>query len=159
MSRAVLFVLCLGLVAVWSGAGCMKCGGDMAERIAERAMETAVEKSTGGKVDIDVGKGVDLKGLPEFLRYPGAKAVGKWSVTNDKGSGSVYSFETTDDMDKAVDWFKKSIEGKGWKHGATMDMGEGRSIVYSNTEETEFATVLMARQEGKTTLTVTYSKK
>ena len=79
-TRMVLLAAGFALL-VAANVGCMKCGESIAERVAEQAIEGAIEKGSGGNVDIDVGKTVDVSGCPAYLQYPGAKAIGKWSVS------------------------------------------------------------------------------
>jgi hypothetical protein len=155
-----LVLLAVGFtLAVTVNVGCMKCGSDVTERLTEEAIEGAIEKSSGGKVDIDVGKTVDMSGCPAFLQYPGAKGIGKWSMTTGDGSGSVYSFETGDPREKVADWFEASCEGQGWKQAATMQTGDGLMLMYGSPDEKQSVTVMLATDEGKTTIAVTYGKK
>lgn len=154
--RLVLLAGGLGLL-VAANVGCMKCGESIAERVTEQAIEGALEKGSGGKVDIDVGKSVDVSGCPAFLQYPGAKAIGKWTMTSGDGTGSVYSFETGDSRDKVAGWFETSCEGQGWKQTATMDTGDGQMLMYGSPDEKQVATVVIGSDKGKTTIAVTYA--
>ncbi|MEO0081408.1 MAG: hypothetical protein ABIL25_03820 [candidate division WOR-3 bacterium] len=152
----VVFVLGFAVVA---NTGCMKCGENIARKATEKALENAVKTATGGKAQIDVSGDVDVSDLPAFLRYPGAKAVAKWSLSTGEGKGSVYSFETTDAKDAVVNWFKASFVGQGWKESAVMETGEGTMLMHQSPDEKQFATVMVGTDEGKTTVAVTYGTK
>ena len=138
---------------------CMICGGDVAGKIAQEALETAVEKGTGGKVDIDVsGKGVDLTGLPEFAKYPGAQGKGKWSMSGEDGSGSAYGLESGDAMDKVAEWYKSQVAGQGWKESMTMDMGDGKMLMFVSPDEKKSLTVTLSSEDGKTSIAIIYGE-
>ena len=158
MSRVIALCLALGFV-VMAGFGCMKCGQNVSQKIAEKAMEGAVEKATGGKANIDVGSNVDLSGLPAFLHYPGAVAKARWSMSNEGTTGTVYSFETTGPTATVVNFYKQALSG--WKNASTMENDEATILVYGTEDEKQTATVTVAKdkESGKTSLTVLYTKK
>jgi len=156
LSYAALAVL-LGVLVI-ADAGCMKCGSDIAGKVAEQAVEKAVEKGTGGKVDIDASGSVDISGLPEFCRYPGAKATAKWSMSGEEGTGTVYSLETADPKDKVVAWYKQSLEALGWKQSTMMETEDGTMLMYGNDAEKKVCTVTVSTEDGKTTLVVMYGQ-
>jgi len=156
VSRASLTALCLVLsFAVVADVNCMKCG----EKIAEKAVEGAVEKAAGGKADIDVGSNVDLSGLPTFLHYPGAAAKARWSMNKEGTTGTVYTLETKDPTASVIDFYKKALAG--WKNSSTMENEDATVLVYGTEDEKEFATVTVSRDkdENTTSLTLLYSKK
>ena len=84
MSRVIALCLALGFVVV-TGFGCMKCGQNVSQKIAEKAIEGAVNKASGGKANIDVGSNVDLSALPATLRYPNATAKARWAEPTARG--------------------------------------------------------------------------
>jgi len=160
MSRVSLMALCLALSLVLvAGVGCMKCGQDVSQKIAEKAIEGAVEKATGGKANIDVGGNVDLSGLPEFLRYPGATAKTRWSMSGKDGAGTVYAFETKDAPAAVIDFYKKALAG--WKNASTMESEESTILVYGTEDEKQFVTMTVSKDKETniTSLTLLYSTK
>ena len=158
MSRVIALCLALGFVLV-AGFGCMKCGQNVSQKIAEKAMEGAVEKATGGKANIDVGSNVDLSGLPAFLHYPGAVAKARWSMSGKEGTGTVYTFETKDPAASVADFYKKALAG--WKNSSTMESGEAIIMSYGTETEKEFVTLTISKEKDSntTSLTLLYSKK
>ena len=152
-----VFVLMLGAVMT-ANIGCMVCGEGLTEKIAEKAMEKAVEAGSGGKAKIDVGGKVDMSGLPGYLHYPGVTAKGKFSMSggSGEGRGTVWALETADPQQKVIDWYKKSLEGKGWKQGATMETGEGMMLMYAGPDEKEVATIVLSAEDGKTVIALTH---
>jgi len=157
MSRVIALCLALGFVVV-AGFGCMKCGQNVSQKIAEKAIEGAVDKATGGKASIDVGN-VDLSGLPAFLHYPGATAKGRFSMSGKEGTGTVYTFETKDPAASVADFYKKALAG--WKNSSTMESGEATIMSYGTETEKEFVTLTISKEKDSntTSLTLLYSKK
>jgi hypothetical protein len=151
-------VLVLGFV-VAANLGCMKCGANLARKATEKALEGAIEKSTGGKASIDVSGNVDISGIPAFARYPGAKGTAKWSMSGDEGAGTVYSLETADAKDVVTTWYKTSLEGSGWKQLSVVETADATSFTYGSQDEKENVNVTIASGDGKTAITVLYSKK
>jgi hypothetical protein len=158
MSRVIALGLALGFVVV-AGFGCMKCGQNVSQKIAEKAIEGAVNKTTGGKANIDVGSNVDLSGLPAFLRYPGATAKARWSMSNEGTTGTVYTFETNNPAASVVDFYKKALAG--WKNSSTMESGDATIMSYGTENEKEFVTLTISKEKDSntTSLTLLYSKK
>jgi hypothetical protein len=158
MSRVIALCLALGFVVV-AGFGCMKCGQDVSQKIAEKAIEGAVDKASGGKTSIDVGSNVDLSGLPAFLRYPGATAKARWSMSGKEGTGTVYTFETKDAAASIADFYKKALAG--WKNSSTMESDGATIMSYGTENEKEFVTVTVSKEKDSdvTSLTLLYSKK
>ena len=158
MSRVIALCLALGFV-VMAGFGCMKCGQNVSQRIAEKALEGALNKTTGGKANIDVGSSVDLSSLPAFLHYPGATAKGRFSMSGKEGTGTVYTFETKDPTTSVVDFYKKALAG--WKSALTSENDDAVTLVYATENEKESVTVNVKRDKDTnvTSLTLMYSKK
>jgi hypothetical protein len=160
VSRVSLIALCLALsFVVVANVNCMKCGQSVSEKIAEKAIEGAVNKASGGKANIDVGGNVDLSALPPLLHYPGAVAKARWSMSNEGTTGAVYTFESADPAASVVDFYKKALAG--WKNASTMENDEATILVYGTEDEKQMATVTVAKdkESGKTSLTLLYTKK
>jgi len=154
VSRANPIALCLALGSVvLANINCVKCG----EKIAQKAVEGAVEKASGGKAKIDVGGNVDLSDLPAFLRYPGASAKARWAMSKAGTTGTVYTFETADAAASVVDFYKKALAG--WKNVSTMESGDATILVYGTEDEKQMTTVTVAKDSGKTSLTLLYTKR
>jgi len=153
----VALVLVLGLV-VAVNVGCMKCGEKAMEEAFEEGLETAIEKGSGGKVDVDVGKEVDLSELPGALKYPGAKGVGKWSVSTEDGSGTNFMLETNNTKEQVKDWYISSLTGAGYKKAMEMDTGDGLVMMFNKEGDDKTAvTVTVATEDGKTTISVLHA--
>jgi len=160
MSRIGLTALCLVLsFAVVTGVGCMKCGQDVSKKMAEKAIEGAVEKATGGKANIDVGSNVDLSGLPAFLHYPNAAAKARWSMSKEGTTGTVYTFETKDPIANVIDFYKKALAS--WKNSSTMENEDATIMSFGTENEKEFVTLTVSKEKdtNTTALTLLYSKK
>ncbi len=158
MSRVIALCLALGFVMA-AGFGCMKCGQDVSQKIAEKAIEGAVNKTTGGRASIDVGNNIDISGLPGFLRYPGAAAKGRYSMTGEEGTGTVYVFETKDPTASVVGFYKKALAT--WKSSSTMENADMTVLSYGTEDEKQAITLTVAtdKETQATSLTVLYNKK
>ena len=160
MSRVSLIALCLVLgFVVAANVDCARCGQSVSEKVAEKAMEKAVERASGGKANIDVGSNVDVSGLPAYMHYPGALAKSRWTMSNEGGSGTMYTFETADPIANVVGFYKTALAG--WKSASTMESGDATILVYGTEDEKEMATVTVSRDKDAsvTSLTLLYSKK
>lgn len=147
--RAVTILTAVLLVFVaTSQSGCKGCG----ERIAEKTVEKAIEGASGGKVNVDAGSSVDISGLPEFLRYPGAKAKATWSIKGDEGEGTTYAFETADPRPTVVEFYKKALGG--WKNRSTMESEDSAVLMFASADEKEFVTVTIGTEDNKTTIAI-----
>ncbi len=158
MFRVITLGLALGLVAA-AGSGCMKCGREVSQRIAERAIEGAVDKATGGRADIQVGSDVDLSGLPKFLLYPNAEATGRYSLTRKADVGTVYTFQTKDSAAAVAGFYKKALAG--WKKASAMESEEAMIMSYDTENEKESVTLTISKEKDQntTSLTLLYAKK
>lgn len=137
---------------------CTKCAGDIAQKATEKAIETAIEKGTGGKVNIDAGSNIDLTGFPPELIYPGAKPTGKWTITSEEGTGATYVFETPATIKQVSDHFKTALAG--WKAIGTMESNESVVLTFQTADEKQTAVITLSPKEGGgTTVGVVYSKK
>jgi hypothetical protein len=149
-------VLLLGLM-VAVNVGCMKCGEKAMERAFEKGLETAIEKGSGGKADVDVGKDVDLSELPDALRYPGAKGVGKWSMSTEEGTGTSFMLETNNTKQQVKDWYLSSMTGAGYKKAMEMETGDGIVMMFKKEgDEKASATITIGTEDDKTTISVLY---
>jgi hypothetical protein len=157
LTTAVL-VLALGFVVAVE-VGCAKCSKDLAERVAEEATERIVENRTGENVEVDAGGTVDIADLPEFLRYPGMTATGKFSLSSSEGKGTVWSLESKDPLAKVGDWYRKSLEAQGWTKGAEMETGESLMLMWTTADEKETISVMLLTEDGKTTVSLTHAIK
>jgi hypothetical protein len=158
MSRAVALGLSLGLVMV-AGFGCMKCGQNVSQKIAEKAIEGAVDKSTGGRASIDVGKDVDLSGLPDFLRYPKATPTGRYSMSGKEGTGTVYTFETMDTAGVVVAFYRKALSA--WKSVSAAESEDQTILTFWSRDEKQSVTVNVTKDKDKnvTSLTLLHTKR
>ena len=147
-------VLALGAVVVLS-TGCGNVSEKVATEVAERATEIAVEKETGEKVKLDASGDVDISALPEFLRYPGAKATSKLSMSTGEGEGTVWGLETADSRTQVGEWYRAQLAGKGWTKISEMEAGESVMLNYQSADEKEKMALVAVTEDGKTTISLT----
>ncbi len=155
---AVSLSVVSGLFVVLAPA-CAKCGEKAARQATEKALETAVEKASGGKVNIDVSENIDLSGLPDFLKYPQAKATARWSISGEQGTGTAFSLETADARPSVVAWYKSSLQSAGWKQIAVLETADGTTLSYGAEGEGKGCSVTVSTDDSKTLITVMYTTK
>jgi len=158
LRKSLIVVFCLLLsMAVVASFSCRKASESVAKKIAEKAIEGA----SGGKAKVDLGAtgNVDISGLPEALRYPGAKGVQKLSMGNEEGTGTSYIFETGDKVSDVTAFYKKALAG--WKSSMTLESEKGTVMGYTTTDEKATAVITVAANSDKPTATISivYSTK
>jgi hypothetical protein len=152
MTRVSLIALCALLcLVVVANVNCMRCG----EKVAEQALEKAIEKGTGGKAKIDVGSNVDISDLPAALRYPGAAARGRFSTTSEKGAATAYTLESADPAPQVIAFYKAAFSA--WKQSFTSETDESTTLVYGNEATKEWTSVTVTKGD-KTAIVLTYTK-
>jgi hypothetical protein len=158
MRKSLTVVFCLFLsLAMVASFSCRKASESVAKKIAEKAIEGA----SGGKAKVDLGAtgNIDISGLPETIRYPGAKAIGKFSVSGEEGKGTSYIFETADPAGNVTAFYKKALTG--WKTSMTMESENGVVMGYATPDEKQSAIITVAADEkkSKTTVSIIYTTK
>ena len=141
-------------------AGCKR----IQERMAQKAVEKALEESTGGKVDID-GKGLSIKGadgkgtvavgagatLPkDFPKdvpiYPGAKVVVAIQSNDKDKTGYMVSLESKDAPAKIAAYYKANLKG----FTQSVDMNTGDSYTLAMTKESTGTSMTMSAASSGT---------
>jgi hypothetical protein len=158
MRKSLLIAICLLVsFAVVASFSCRKASQALGKRIAEKAIEGA----SGGKAKVDLGAtgNVDISGLPEALRYPGAKAVGRWSSSDATGQGAAYVFETADPIGSVTAFYTKAMAG--WKSSMNMQTDKGTVMGYASADDKQTAVITVAADDAKktTSLTIVYGTK
>jgi len=154
----LLVVAMLGLV------GC--------QQIAEQAAETAIEKSTGTKIDkngdsitiegeggekASIGTGELPQGFPADVPvYEGAAVTG--SFAQGSGAEQTYSvtLETSDDPATVNAWYLTELEAKGWTIDTQANNAENYVVTATNATQQVSVGVVQGGDTGTTiSLTVT----
>lgn len=154
-NKTILIVIAAVVVLIILGAGGYFVQQKFTEKSSEKAAETALEKASGGKADVDVSKGGDQvsittdegtatfgggsvpKSWPSDVTvYKGAKVTG--SAETDEGISLM--LETSDSVETVYEFYKSDLTSKGWSltvnatyGGASMLQGEksGKAIMLS----------------------------
>lgn len=145
------------------------------KRMAEKAEEKALERATGGQVQINDGKGTitvrtdagiatmgaTAKVPDDFPKaiavYPGATPVFAATSTDPKGK-QVWSlqFETPDAKDKIVAYYKANMSG--FTQATSMDMGTSSMNVYQSPKY-DVTLMVGGSSNGKTGFTLNAASK
>ena len=165
MKKVLFSSLALLLLA---GAG---CSGSVRDKVAEKA----IERSSGGKAQVDLGEGsmkVKTKdGTAEWGSnklpadwatdapiYPGASIQFSGSSNPTTGQpGAVAILETKDSNTQVLEYYKKELAAQGWKIVANFETGTSATIAASKGDRN--IGITSATSEGKTVITVAVGKK
>ncbi len=150
--------------------------GMLFKKAGTKIAETAFEKSTGTKIDVDdKGGKVTVKGedgkssfsandkelpenFPNFIKlYPKAKLVTSTSYASDDGEFFSASFQTKDSPKKVFDFFKDELSEKnGYKVISTSQSGDMSMIQTKNESKgrTVSATIMTDNDSGGSTVQI-----
>lgn len=146
----------LGLIAVLTLAAVMALTG--CAKIAQKATEAAVEKTTGVKVDntnqtitttdkegnkteLSAKEGSYPDGFPsDFPQYPGGKVDSALKGTSNGQDSFTVIVKTSDAPKDVYKWYLAELEKSGWKIDQKMD---------GTTSDSAFATVSCTKDNLK----------
>lgn len=163
MSRGVL---CAAIVACLVGTtGC----GKIREKIAQKAVEKAIETGSGGSVNIDddkvtfgadkdraltVGRAAKLPdGWPSDVpSYPGATIV---AAVSDGTKARTAIFETTDSVDQASAFYEQNLSA--FKKEGEVDLGGHKQMSFKDAAKKRTVMVAVGKSSkaaSKTTVSL-----
>lgn len=151
----VCFALAGGLACSGDSTGGKKVAGKMAEKMMEKALDAGGQ--AGHDVDLAGGGSVDLSGLPEGLRYPGAVAVARVAAPEGSGGGTTYIMKVDDPPSQVVGVLKKYVAG--WTTVAAIETPQMQNFAYDSPDGEQRVAFVCGqdRKTGKTTLSITIS--
>ena len=163
MAKYIICLLCLVLML----AGC----GKSAE---EKAIEKAVEKSTGAGAKVDLSnKGMKISGKTEEGAFSLSTGEGteipkdfpadvliynpsKVGTAMNMPEGKSLVLTTTHVSTKVVETYKREMTAKGWSEQASMNMGAQSMLVYEQGDR--IAHITIAPMDDETQITVMVTK-
>jgi hypothetical protein len=182
---SVLVVAAFGMALVLTGAGCEKVGkklakkafktghGDSEEyrgtdglaRQAERGEEREDdEEDDGGERRYATAPGdapvaVDLTGLPDVLRYPGARGTNRWSSSQERTTTSGFVLETVDPAGAVVTYYRNAL--KGWKEVSSAENAQGTTLTFRSGDGKQDAVINIGsvRERSATGITIIVSSR
>lgn len=85
--------------------------------------------SADGSATVNINAGATDAKLPFGLElYPGAKVVSTMNSNSDGKSGAMVVMESSAKPDAVITWYRKSVEGKGFKVETEITSGDMRAI-------------------------------
>lgn len=102
---------------------------------------------------------VDISTLPEFLRYPGAKATERIALSTSDSKGTVWTLITSDPADQVSDWYRLSAEKAGWSLAPEKPAGQIRLLEWENAEKTETVKITFYPKDGNTAISIAHGLK
>jgi hypothetical protein len=168
--RVLLSAACIVVLAI-PFAGCRRAG----ESLAERAVEKAMEASSGGKAKVDlsegkmvvktaegetqVGTGGNVSLPAEFPKdifvYDGAKVM--LSIKNP--DGYAVSLQSNDKLDKVAAKYREAMPGQGWTEESSMNADKVTILSYKKDGRQTAVSIAGTDDGTQITLTAQNAKK
>lgn len=154
----VMGILITGLLLFIRCMPCAPCA-PVGKKLVERTIEKKIEKETGEKVDVEIGKTRLPSGFPKELAYPGAEVKGRFSVL---GKGHTVVLATQDKASRVKEYYE-DLKYKGWEEVMVAEgmgkEGEGVMLTLRKGEHEGFmVTIARDKKTGKTLITIIYGK-
>lgn len=141
---------------------------------AEKMMENAIEKETGGQANVDIANGtmkvqtsegsfeVGGNTLPkdwpsDAPAYPGASIQYSASGMQDSGAGQGVMLTTKDSLQTVVDFYTEQMKKNGWTIEGSMNAGTTSTIAGS--KDDRVFTVVASNVDGTTNITLALGTK
>lgn len=147
------------------------CGKGLTQKASEKATEKIIEKQTGGKADVDVGKG-NIKVETEEGKMEAGENVKlpsdfpkdiyviegtiKAAISDQARESQTISIETNKSIDEVYSLYQEKLKSDGWKITGTMAYGEVSTVVAEKDNRT--ASVVISKSDNKTTVTLSTGK-
>jgi len=106
------------------------------------------------------GGDMDAKDLPSWIpAYPGVKVKTVMSSAANKAHTATFAFETADDVDEVVSFYKKKLAASGLEVKATITQAKHTTLVATSKDKNRNAHVMVTREGTKTTGVVNVTEK
>jgi len=144
--------------------------GKASEKVAEFAMEKAIEKDGGGKAKVDLtqdgkmtitsDKGdvqIDASGaasVPEGFPEDVMVYAGKITTAMKMPEGFMVTIETDDAVEKVVAAYNEAMKAKGWTQENSLALGEQTMLGYKKDARTTAVIVAINEQSKKTAIMI-----
>jgi len=154
MKKLFVVIFCLALALVVSGCG---------EKAVEKAAETAIEQSTGGQADVDIGTNsikvntnegslqvggnISLpSGFPSDVHVIDGTITAATTVT--EGEAYTVSIETSKSVAAAKSEYETELKNDGWNVTLAMTFEGGATLAAE--KDNRSVSVSMSESDGKT---------
>ena len=148
MKKLVLALLVVGCLVAADGC----------KRAAEKMAAKAIERSSGGKVNVDIsasGTATIPEGFPKDVLVPqDAKIV----ISAKVPEGFVVTMQSKELLDAVVKKYGAEMKTHGWTEQASVNMGDSVMLSYAKEKEGRTASVMVAKTDKGTQLQVTVVK-
>jgi len=163
MFKVMVVVSLAGLsVVLWTGCG--KKAPEIAERTIGKGKDKVTVKGDdksltmtmgNGAITAETGKGAKVSAdFPKDIPvYPKSEVL--MSMKMAENQTFTVQLGTADSLDTVGAYYKKEMAAQGWTESQTMNQGGDRPmqmLVYSKEKEKRTVTVMVASEQGKTTI-------
>lgn len=157
--HAIRLSIAVALIAMLVAPGCKKA--------EDAAVETAIERATGSKVDVDKdGNAMTIKTEQGDINIATAEDGGtvampadfpkdvylptdiKLDSAMDMGGMQMLNMTTPQELASVSAEIEKSMQGQGWKREMAMQAGGGNTLMYSKDKRQVVYQMLKADQGG-----------
>lgn len=109
--------------------------------------------SADGSATVNINAGATDSKLPFGLEvYPGAKVVSTMNSNSDGKTGAMVVMESSAKPEAVIAWYRKSVEGKGFKVETEITTGDMRAI--AGTKDDGSFTLQVAPAEAGSSITL-----
>lgn len=161
-------VLLSGLILLATSLDSCRCQ-NVGERLAERIAEKAIEKQSGGKVNVDInkekgqitiqgdsgqtklsiGESTDLSGLPPELVYPGAVSEGVVKTETGTEKSVSVGLKSKDGLANIETHYAGVLKGGGWTQKGRWEATQDGETVITFSYEKETKSLMMWLKRDK----------
>lgn len=167
-NKKIYTLLPVALVLVLGLSG---CGKSISQMAGEKVAEKAIEKQTGGNVDIDNGSfkmetdqgkyeaGENVKLPDDFPKDVYVMdGIIKTAISNQADGGFMISIETDKSVDDVASLYQEKLKDESWKITGTMNFND--SITIAAEKDDKSVSVMASKgDEGKNMVVVIVGKK
>ena len=129
------------------------------ERVAQDLMAASIEQqldvgSRMARAQDPDGAGIDLSGLPEMMRYPGATGRAVLSSGEDGDQGGMYYLESSDSVDDVLGWYQHKLAS--WRRDAFVRLHDSTWIGFTRGSN-KTVNIIIGADGDRTRINVVYS--
>ena len=129
--------------------------GKLAEKITGKAIEKAVEESSGGDASLSLDGNIDISDIPAAFRYPGMKGVARIAQNTSTSTGTVYMLESEDSLEKVKTHYEAIA---GYKQISKLEQPGIDPVFTYETAPKESCIIQLSTRSAKTAIILTFAK-
>jgi len=152
----VVVLAVLGMIGryVWSSVA-----QRATQEIGEELVEQAIEESSGGEANVELGEGTWPSDIPSEMQYSGSSVQATSSFENQGQTSTTVSLQTDADVSTAYEYYT-GLANKGWEvsykfQSTRSDTSKSASVSMSKADLTVAVSITEQEDEGITAIGIT----